>query len=197
MRKQPIFFALCWLSAGAFAGVFFVIACAGGPEESIAQQPSDCVSCALTGPMQIAGPIAVAQPVEISLPSAPIRVITADTDPSQMETGRVRLSQRTMEVLEGPFVLTDAIPDQTDNSEIHLFRGDASERSRCQAGSMGKFARIGWVKQTTDVTKFENFQFIKLEGARINIREGELLCADRGWYDKTELTWSGFRPYAQ
>jgi hypothetical protein len=157
---------------GSFlAGVAFILACGSALESSPDGGPvEDCARC----PSPPGGPLELAQPV---------RVITADTDPAQIEGGMIRWWEDVgsgREFVEGPLVITDLTAQKLSPyppvvSAYFVPKGRACDPST---------ARIR-VKLTEGTTIYP------VHGAKLYLRAGEILCVDTG----QEVTWAGYRPY--
>jgi hypothetical protein len=166
---------------GSFgAGVAFVLACgasmdpAGDPAavDGGAGVQDECARCE---PRDV-GPVKVLQPV---------RVVTADTDVAQMETGQILNLYRVdppTEIVEGPLVITD------------LWTSPLAERDPPVARA--HFRPIGEPclpsRATASFTLAEGETVMPIHGARLFLPAGHSLCGESSY---VRVSWAGFRPY--
>jgi len=162
------------LSLGAVAGVAFVVSCHAGPGRVAADPPPSSLDAA-------AG-------------ACPSKVITADTDGEQIQSGKVTIGVKPTtckglysslpceKVLDGPFFLTDLETDCPGvTSTAFAIVGDP-ENPRAR---MNAFATAA----TSNA----------IHGARLYVKAGESLSI--GWTSERtgdslcSLHWTGFKPY--
>jgi hypothetical protein len=119
-----------------------------------------------------------------------VRMVTADTDPAQLESGITVEDEPGMPdpfVVAGPFVLTDAIATAgTGRTFLYTTEGDAADDCAMAALSNGALARLESAVDTGDDRG--------LQGVRILIPAGQVLCAST-LDGSPRVRWAGFRPY--
>jgi hypothetical protein len=166
---------------GSFgAGVAFVLACgasmdsAGDPAavDGGAGVQDECARCE---PPDL-GPVEVVQPV---------RVVTADTDVVQMETGQI-LNQHRVDpptgTVEGPLVITDLWTNPLAESDPPV--------ARAHFVPMGKTCERPYAIASFTLAAGETI--MPIHGARLFLPAGYRLCGESSY---VRVGWAGVRPY--
>jgi hypothetical protein len=129
--------------------------------------------------------------------SGTVRVVTADTDPSQIVGGSVLVASTPMKVADGPFVLTDARPANGFWVDLWISVGGMCGEADAERERVGRLYEIQTESRTGGTTvAIGGTRFQALHGARILIPSGSALCAlSSSTSDSQRLRWSGFRAY--
>lgn len=123
--------------------------------------------------------------------SGAVKMITADTDPEQLEGGIVEVPDSAGSdplLATGPIVLTDAMAT-AGTGRVFLYTVAATDNGGSCAEvplADGAIARLESVPDSGDD--------VALHGARILIPAGQLLCASN-LSGAPSVRWAGFRPY--
>jgi hypothetical protein len=169
------------LLAGVALGVTFVVSCDKGPGESRADtgggSPGTCGSCAIAGPLE-----------------------TADTDLAQLESGGGSCNVSVpnaglgpalgVKLAEGPIVITDFAADATFTG-VHL---TTMPKGSDPATASARFLAYVGTGQGINGIAFSNRP--NVHGARMFVGEGEEVWAICDQGNATNVSYSGFHPYA-
>ncbi|MBI5481687.1 MAG: hypothetical protein HY906_22715 [Deltaproteobacteria bacterium] len=181
--------------AGVCGGVVLVLSCDSGPGPANAQSDAGgggaCGTCVVEGPIAVQGTVAVQGPVTVQ---DPIRTKTPDADVDQLQRG-VTVPSRfsAKQLLEGPFVLTDAHTQSAETFVFHVIPvgGNCVGFNSLGSGDAKVLALVHTATSTSG-TAVAN----PIHGARLPVKSGEVLCVvSSDSNGAAAVYWAGFVPY--
>jgi hypothetical protein len=164
--------------------ITFVLSCNGSGGDVHADAGAEsCGQCTVSGPVSVTGEVVVT-----AIPQ-PVRMVTADSDPTRFVSGVRSPDGIGEKLVDGPLYLTDvSVADGRQFASqltAELWVDDISPMDCVASGLENPIA----------VATFGPDGRADMHGARLFIKLGNALCARRIGQASVRVSWSGFRPY--